>query len=252
MTQALTAAKKGAHIDHFFYPVLMQSPASFPKPTQGASLILSFRLHSRTVVIIGSGKLAASRAFSCLESDAHVVLLGRGGLESACDEIKWRVEGKQVEWREIEEEAKTWRARTLVKSSAGIDNSDEDEAALHSVLSQLPSVSFVCITDTIISSKRNSSIAPRSKASASRLYDIACHTYRIPTNTTDMPSLCDFSFPATHRFRSAESNEPTALQVEILLCWKSFAPLPKIDQRTSVDRCRDQLERMSIIVSYKP
>ncbi|KAF8532094.1 tetrapyrrole methylase [Gautieria morchelliformis] len=31
-----------------------------------------------------------------------------------------------------------------------------------------------------------------------------------------MPSLCDFSFPATHRFRSAENSEPTALQIGIV------------------------------------
>ena len=188
---------------------------SFPKPTQGASLILSFRLHARTVVIVGSGKLAASRAFSCLETDAHVVLLARGGLENACDEVRWRVGQGQLEWRAIEEEAALWRAET---HGAGTytTSDDEDEAALHSVLSRLPSVSFVCITDTIISAKSDVTLAPRSTASASRLYDIVSHTCRIPTNTTDIPSLCDFSFPATHRFRSAESNDPTALQVETL------------------------------------
>jgi uroporphyrin-III C-methyltransferase len=204
----------------------MESQAGFPKPTQGASLILSFRLHSRTVVIVGSGRLAASRAFLCLESDAHVVLLGRGGLESACDEIKWRVKHSQIEWRAIEEQAKLWRAGSPVGSSEDIDEPDEDEAALHSVLSRLPSVSFVCITDTLIASRINMNLAPRSKASASRLYDIACHTYRIPTNTTDMPSLCDFSFPATHRFRSAENNGTTALQVETLL-WKPLHLTPE-------------------------
>jgi uroporphyrin-III C-methyltransferase len=192
----------------------MQAPASFPKPTPGASLILSFPLRSRTVVIVGSSKLAASRAFSCLEADAHVVLLGRGGLESACDEVKWRVEQRQLEWRSIEDEAELWRAGSHIGSSTEID---EDEAALHSVLSSVPSASFVCITDTMIASRSNLTLTSRSKASASRLYDIASRTYRVPTNTTDMPSLCDFSFPATHRFRSAESSEPTALQVEILL-----------------------------------
>ena len=195
---------------------MQTSQASFPKPTRGASLILSFRLQSRTVLIVGSGKLAATRAFSCLETDAHVVLLARGGLENACDEVRWRVGQRQVEWRTVEEEAELWRAKTHdIGTFSNID--DEDEDALHSVLSRLPSVSFVCVTDTIIASKNDVHLAPRSKASASRLYDIASHTYRIPTNITDMPSLCDFSFPATHRFRSAGRNEPTALQVEILL-----------------------------------
>lgn len=200
----------------------MQSQASFSKPTRGASLILSFRLHSRTVVIVGSGKLAASRAFSCLEANAHVVLLGHGGLKNACDEVKWRVGQGQLEWRSVEKEAELWRARSYID--------DEDEAALHSVLSQLPSVSFVCITDTIIGSRSNIASAPRSLTSAARLYNVASQTYRIPTNTTDMPSLCDFSFPATHRFRSTENNDSTALQVENPLCWDVFVRILKIDQ----------------------
>lgn len=176
----------------------------FPIPSNGSSLLLSFRLKSRTVVIVGSGKLAASRAFTCLEADSRVVVLGRGGLSVACEEIQWRVERREIEWRSIEEEA-----RSRLASEKG----DEDEVALASVLSSVPSVSFVCITDTLIPSGGNGAFIPRSKTSAYRLYDIASRRHRIPTNTTDMPSLCDFSFPSTHRFRSTHTGEATALQV---------------------------------------
>lgn len=190
----------------------------FPKPKNGASLLLSFRLKSRTVVIVGSSKLAASRAFTCLEADAHVVVLGWGGLENACEEIRWRAEQGEVEWRSIEREARAWETNR----SDGL-HMTADEAALESVLLSFPSVLFVCITDTIISSGVNAVLTPRSKESATRLYEIASRNHRIPTNTTDMPTLCDFSFPSAHRFRSPETGESTSLQVSNYAAGDIFA-----------------------------
>jgi len=121
---------------------------------------------------------------------------------------------------------------------------DEDAAALRSLLSSLPSVSFVCITDTIIPSAATatSPVVPwaRSATSASRLYDISSRQNRIPTNTTDMPALCDFSFPSTYRFRSATSGEPTALQVRVRLRdpGGSDMPVVQIGIATNSKGCR--------------
>ncbi|KAF8588937.1 hypothetical protein K439DRAFT_1629202 [Ramaria rubella] len=120
---------------------------------------------------------------------------------------------QQIEWREIGEEAAQWRARPVVNPE--LDDDNDDEAALHSVLSRLPSVSFLCITDTIITPTDAASLS-RTRASASRLYHIANHAYKVPTNITDMPSFCDFAFPSTHRFKSADSDEPTSLQIGIV------------------------------------
>ncbi|KIJ54236.1 hypothetical protein M422DRAFT_73763 [Sphaerobolus stellatus SS14] len=237
----------------------MQAENKYPKPKNGASLLLSFRLKSKSVVIIGSGKLAASRAFSCLEADSEVVVLGRGGLENACEEIKWRVNQGEVTWRSIEEEAKLWDAQN---DNADID---EDETALESVLSSLPSVIIVCITDTIIPSGGNAILNQRSKASAARLYDIASRRHRIPTNITDMPALCDFSFPSTHRFRSPATDELTPLQIGIVTNTKGcrlasritreiVARLPRRigDTVHNVGRLRDMAKADEVIEQSNP
>lgn len=176
----------------------------FTESRRGASLLLSFHLDKKYVIVVGSGKLAANRAFACVEADAHVIVLGRGGLENACEEIKWRVAQNEIEWRGIEEAASSWNAA----HTPTVD--DLDEAALLSVLTSVSPVSFLCITDTLISSASNA--PPRNRCSAMKLYEIASTVHRIPTNVTDMADLCDFSFPSTHRFRSAINGEPTALQ----------------------------------------
>lgn len=178
----------------------------FTEPKQGASLLLSFHLHKKYAVIVGSGKLAANRAFVCLEADAQVIVLGKG-LENACEEIRWRAERNEIQWREIEEEANKWNST----HSPPVDNIDE--AALLSVLSSVSPVCFLCITDTMISSANCASF-PRSRDSAAKLYELASTIHNIPTNTTDIADLCDFSFSSTYRFRSAINNEPTALQVD--------------------------------------
>ncbi|KAJ7894566.1 uroporphyrin-III C-methyltransferase [Mycena leptocephala] len=69
---------------------------AFPKPQGGASLVLSFRLHGRTTLILGSGSLAGSRAFSALEANSAVTIIAKGGLASACEELQWRAQQNQL------------------------------------------------------------------------------------------------------------------------------------------------------------
>lgn len=57
--------------------------------------MLAFR--ARTTVIIGSNRLAATRAFNALEADSSVIILAKGCIPAACEELKWREQNKELE-----------------------------------------------------------------------------------------------------------------------------------------------------------
>ncbi|KAF7330113.1 Uroporphyrin-III C-methyltransferase [Mycena sanguinolenta] len=173
------------------------SPA-FPKPEGGASLVLSFRLHRCTTLILGSGSLAASRAFAALEADSAVTIITKGGVRAACEEVQWRAQCNQLE--------------VLDWNSLPHSSSEDEESGLERYLAMTTDskISFVCITDTLLGLGSDR----RSRASAERIYAI-CRARNIPVNTTDMPDLCDFSFTATHRFEDPVSGAKTALQIGV-------------------------------------
>lgn len=167
---------------------------------RGASLMLAFR--ARTTVIVGSNRLAATRAFSALEADSTVVVLAKGGVSAACEELKWREQNKELEIIDFDQ-----------LSGPSETSRDSDAAAFESFLdSQTPgSVSLVFITDTLINSDTSSR---RSQSSATELYH-ACRRKNIPVNVTDMPALCDFTVCTTHRFSDSKTGNATPLQVAI-------------------------------------
>ncbi|KAJ7729099.1 uroporphyrin-III C-methyltransferase [Mycena maculata] len=167
----------------------------FPSPQGGASLVLSFRLQNRTTLILGSGTLAASRAFSALEADSAVTVIAQGGIASACDELQWRAQQQQLTILDWD---------VLPQSSTS-----EEDAGLDHFLATTKYISFVCITDTVLGDPHR-----RTRASAERIYRV-CRARNIPVNTTDMPDLCDFSFTSTHRFEDPVSGARTALQIGI-------------------------------------
>jgi uroporphyrin-III C-methyltransferase len=167
---------------------------AFPKPQGGASLVLSFRLHGRATLILGSGSLAGFRVFSALEANSAVTIIAKGGLASACEELQWRAQQNQLAVLD-------WDA--LPQSSTSEDN------ILDCYLATTKDISFVCITDTVLGDPKR-----RSRASAERIYRV-CRARNIPVNTTDMPDLCDFSFTSTHRFEDHVSGARTALQIGV-------------------------------------
>ncbi|RXW23086.1 hypothetical protein EST38_g2765 [Candolleomyces aberdarensis] len=162
----------------------------YPEPTKGASLILAFR--PTRVLILGSGPLAASRTFSALEADSEVLILAQGGLESACEEIKWRASRSQVK-------VSDW-------SSDGGDS--QETTVLEKFLDDTPGISLACITDTAIHPHR------RSRDSCERIYRVL-KARNIQVNTTDIPDLCDFTFTSTHRFTDATTQKASPLQIGV-------------------------------------
>lgn len=171
------------------------SGPSFPPPQGGVSLMLSFRLERQTVLVIGGNTLAASRAFAALEADAKVVVMCPKGYDGACEELQWRETQGQL---------------SIIDSLPPSDPSPQGEAAtLEKLLSDLhESIRFVCITDTIIGS------GSRSRSSAASLSEI-CRSHRVLVNVTDEPSLCDFSFSASHRFLDTKTGLKSPLQVGV-------------------------------------
>ncbi|KAJ8507213.1 hypothetical protein ONZ45_g10400 [Pleurotus djamor] len=166
--------------------------SSYPSPVRGASLVLSFRLHNRTTIIIGGGQLAATRAFAALEADSIVVIITRG---PPCDELCWREQQGQLTILDFDK---------LPSSSSG----SSDDQILSEYLSQHPGANFVCVTDTITGSQR------RSRHSASSIHRV-CKAHNVLVNITDMPELCDFSFTSTHRFEDDSSGAKSALQIGV-------------------------------------
>ncbi|KAL5494619.1 MET1 [Sanghuangporus weigelae] len=182
----------------------MAAPSAFPEPQRGASLMLAFR--PKLTLIIGSNKLAATRAFAALEADSRVVILARGGPEDTCEELKWRAGRREVEVHDFED--------FVVGTSSKVDvgYSDLDTSALEVFLDsqQSGSISLIFVTDTLLTSEPS---IRRTRASATKLYDV-CRKRNIPVNVTDIPELCDFTVCSSHRF-SENGELPTALQVGV-------------------------------------
>lgn len=168
---------------------------AYSTPIGGASLILSFRLQNKTILIVGSGTLAASRAFAALEADSAVIILAKGGLHSACEEIRWRHQQNQlrfVNWDEL----------------PGSSGPNRDAETLEAFLKDTPGISLAVVTDTL------NSVHRRDYSSASQLQAVF-KSRNIPVNVTDMADLCDFSFTASHRFQHHVNGEKTSLQFGI-------------------------------------
>jgi uroporphyrin-III C-methyltransferase len=172
----------------FSRPAAMSSQNTYQAIVRGASLLLAFSLSSKTILVIGGGNLAVTRACAALQADARVVVWVEGGLGSVCDELAYRASQQELEVYDL-----------------------EDDRELETFLSEPKTqVSFAFITDTLMGTAGDK----RSTQSLIRLREIL-RRYRIPTNVADMPAFCDFTIPATHRFTHSKTSEPTSLQLAV-------------------------------------
>ncbi|KAI6024573.1 uroporphyrin-III C-methyltransferase [Pisolithus marmoratus] len=188
----------------------------FAPITGGASLLLSFRVRKRTVLVIGGNALAASRAYTSLEADADVVVLARGGLQGVCDELQWRARRGQVsvlDWETLSSNNEVDNVGQLERGSArGVEaesDLERDVAALDAYIAKTPSISLVCVTGTL-----SPSYSPRIRSLAPHIARI-CRAYRIPVNVADMPALCDFYFASTHRFVDPSTGGKSSMQLGV-------------------------------------
>ncbi|KAL9940291.1 hypothetical protein V8E36_000996 [Tilletia maclaganii] len=213
----------------------------FAAPTPGASLLLSHTptaapsdesnsstsSSGKAILIIGSGNLATSRTFAALEAGLRPLLLPIPSASSSSGEaasgaaltaeLEWRASQGQVEvvqpetaWDElVNADRGAWEKlidRLDVSAHAGA-NDDNDDAAAG------PRLFAVCVTDTLTGSAPT--IKEGSSSTASSPLDLAlrraalllklCRRRRILLNVADRPQLCDFSFPAAHRFQLVNS-----------------------------------------------
>lgn len=155
-----------------------EEPSQLP-----AALPLTFHPRALSILIVGSNRLAASRALTFLEADAKVFLLTSS--EEVAKEIKELEEGGRV---------------SLLQSTAS------DSAAWSELLAKYD-ISLACVTDTLISTPSR-----RSLASATIIYQ-TCSSLHIPVNISDQPLLSTYTFPSVHRFAGADG--PSHLQVAV-------------------------------------
>ena len=178
----------GGDLFGFWGLATMSSQNTYQPIVRGASLLLAFSLPSKTVLVIGGGNLAATRAFAALQADARVVVWVEGGLGSVCDELAYRASQQELEVCDL-----------------------DHDPSLDGFLSEAGTqVSFAFITDTLMGTTGKK----RSMQSSMRLRE-NLRRHRIPTNVADMPAFCDFTIPATHRFPHSKTLEPTSLQLAV-------------------------------------
>ncbi len=173
--------------------------SSYPVPQRGASMMLAFRMSGKLTVIVGAGRLAASRALHALEADSRVVILCRGGVNggSCCDELRWRAEIGEVDVKDLADICNGHG------TSEGGPLAEENEVTgIERFLAQSLPVSLVCVTDTLICGKATT-------ASSTRRSRGFCNIHPPSMPNTQHPGQCR-GHVRTLRFH--------------ILCYASFLP----------------------------
>ncbi|KAF8902246.1 hypothetical protein CPB84DRAFT_1846411 [Gymnopilus junonius] len=140
-------------------------------------------------------ELAATRAFAALEADSEVIILAKGGYNSACDELRYRArlhELQIVDWDGL----------------PGSSDPSSYTNTLEAFLDTTPNVALAIVTITLYTEPRTD------RVSAERIYRIF-KARNIPVNTTDVVDLSDFSFTSSHRFEHPKTGEKTPLQIGV-------------------------------------
>lgn len=187
----------------------------FPEPNPTASLLLSHRPPAgKLALVLGTGKLAASRCFACLEAGIKPVVVSVASRDwtskpnQPCPEIQHRIASAQVLHHSID------------SSSFSTKQSFEDNwnDILDTFDGENNDIFAVCITDTLhlghvpqssVSAPAPSkngddelvdTVTPLTSYARAEIISKLCRKRRIPVNVADKPALCDFSFPANYRF----------------------------------------------------
>ncbi|WFD22751.1 uroporphyrinogen-III C-methyltransferase [Malassezia equina] len=202
-----------------------------------ASLLLAHKPQGRILLVIGDGKLAIQRCRAATEAGMRAV-------------VAWHTPLNQREIESVTIEHDTLfpapeQERVCAEAwSNFLDRIDTQDRCLFAV----------CVTDTL------ATLVPEAEARRRRCEVLAgaCRTRRLPLNVTDVPELCDFSFPATHSFPGVK--ESSSLQIAVTTNGKGCRLAGRLRRHIvsslpasvgmAVDRIGDMRERAKLAVCH--
>ncbi|WFD44349.1 uroporphyrinogen-III C-methyltransferase [Malassezia psittaci] len=172
------------------------------------SLLLAHRPENKALLVIGDGKVAVTRVNAAHEAGLRVIVVWHGELQSSHAELQKIV--KEDEWYTIDQQ-------TLFPAPEQRGSCQERFLQMFEELDIDANLFAVCVTDTL--APGGDDHCKLQRMARCEILVRMCRSRRLPVNVTDQPDLCDFSFPATHRFSSTPPNQsspiPSSLQFAV-------------------------------------
>ncbi|KAK8849820.1 uroporphyrinogen-III C-methyltransferase [Kwoniella newhampshirensis] len=157
-----------------------------PTAQSSAALPLTFHPRGLSVLVVGSNRLAASRASTFFEAGANVIVTSQLPLSKVAQETQLLEEQGRITYTQLHTDGtQAWK-----KALADRD------------------IALVCVADTLLGASTR-----RSVSSAQTIFK-ACSLLRVPINVSDHPALSTYTFPSVHRF-IGNNGEPSNLQVAV-------------------------------------